>query len=243
MSFGGSQAPDTSSITQQGTNITNASAMSPATTAAQTSAAQLSPQLQQLYQYMAGLGQAPSGYQNAAQQYQQQGPLAQASYNQALQQMQPGAYQSTLQPQLQLVSDQINSQMQQRGLLNSGLDIENMGRAGAELAVNEANSQLAFQQQALQNATGISQQANSTQQQGLSNLGTFYGQQQQYGLGGQQLATTGATQAAGYNAYPAQAALGSYYGQQAGSQSGLYGLGGSLIGAAGQLGASAIKYL
>lgn len=192
--------------------------------------------LQQIMQYQAGTGAAPSGYQGYEQQYQNQGPMAQSLYNQTMSGMQnPDAlYQSTLDPQLKLALGQVNAQAQGRGLLQSGLDIEQMGRAGTELAIQEAAARMQNRQQQYSNATTLENNITSGGQTNLANLYNLYGQQQSAGQNAMGRQATAAGQAAGYQAYPYQAQLGSYYGQQAAQQA----LPGQLIGAAGQLGAA-----
>jgi len=53
--------------------------------------------------------------------------------------------------QLQLVQDQVKARAAQRGILGSGLEMEDLGRAGVELAIREAESRENFRQQQLSN--------------------------------------------------------------------------------------------
>jgi hypothetical protein len=188
--------------------------------------------LQQIMQYQQGMGQAPQGYMTGEQQYQRQtGPLGQAYYNQTLQGVQDPykAYESQLQPALQLASQQINQGAAQRGLLRSGIPIEQMGRAGVDLAIKEAQDRMNFRGQELARGGELTQYSQGLGQQNLTNLSNLYGQQQQFGLNAMGRQAGQAQQAATYQAYPGQAALGSYYGGQAALQA----LPGQLIGAAG----------
>ena len=170
-----------------------------------------------LQQYIMGqLGLGPQTGQNAEQQYQNQGPLAQSLYNTVSQQA-ANPYQgweSSLQPNLQLAQQNIDQTYNSRGLMQGGLPIEQMGRAGVELAVADAQNRMAYGQQALQNASGLSQQAQGVGQTNISNLGSLYGQQQTSGLQAMQRQAYGAQNAAQYQSYPYQAQLGNYYGLQ-----------------------------
>lgn len=65
------------------------------------------------------------------------------------------AYTSTLAPQLQLAGDQVKARAAQRGILGSGLELEDLGRTGVELAIREAAAREDFRQQQLQNFQGI----------------------------------------------------------------------------------------
>ena len=55
---------------------------------------------------------------------------------------------------LQLAEDYINNQFARRGMLGSGLQIEGMGRAGVELAIQEADRKQQARRQAQQDAYG-----------------------------------------------------------------------------------------
>lgn len=61
------------------------------------------------------------------------------------------SFQSTLEPSLALLMDQVKARAASRGILGSGLELEDLGRTGAELAVREAQARQAYQQQQLQN--------------------------------------------------------------------------------------------
>ncbi len=165
-----------------------------------------------------GLGQAPSGYQGYEQQYQQQGDLAKTLYGTTLADVQDpyASYESTFQPQLQSAEDYINRQAAERGLLRSGVPIEQMGRAGAEIAVKEAAARMTYRQQALSNASNLSQNIYSQGQQNLSNLYGLYGTQQQAGLTAMSRQASQAQAAAQYSAYPYQYALGNSGGSMGG---------------------------
>lgn len=184
-----------------------------------------------LQMLMGQLGLGPKYGKTGEEQYQQQGQLAQTLYNQILQQtVNPDAYyMSTLNEQLQQAQDYINRNAQQRGLLRSGIPIENMGRAGVELAIQEANARMNARQQALSNAQSLQQNIGSREQTNIANLMNLYGGQQQYGLQSAQRQAGQAQQAAQYQAYPSQAKLANYYSGQAAQQA----LPGQLIGAAG----------
>lgn len=47
-------------------------------------------------------------------------------------------YESTFQPEFELLMDRMRSQAAQRGIVGSGLELENMGRAGIDLAIKQA---------------------------------------------------------------------------------------------------------
>ena len=247
--MGGSKKQDSSisdagaGIQAAGRGLTEATKMTGDESAQYKSSFELGKLMEQIMKYQQGLGAAPSGYMSGEQQYQQGGPLAQSYYNQTLAGTQDpyGAYESSLQPALQLAGDTINRNMQQRGLMRSGMNIEQMGRSGVDLAIKEAQQRMQFRAQELARGGELSQYGNQLQQQNLSNMGSLYGQEQGYGLTAMQRQATGAGQAAQYQAYPSQAAMGSAYGQQAGNQAGMYQLGGSALGALGTLGAAYIN--
>lgn len=197
--------------------------------------------LQQYFGNQVGMnGQSPTTNE---QQLQNQGQLGQTLYNQTLSQAQnPDAYfQSTLQPDLQQAQDTINTYYQKRGLLNSGLAIEGMGRAGVDLAIKDAQARMQNRQQSLGNALTVSQYAGNIGQNNLSNLANLYSTQQQAGLGSLSRQAGAAQNAATYQAYPYQAQLGSYYGGQAAQQA-LPGqiLGGAAQGAGAAVGTAAL---
>lgn len=192
--------------------------------------------LQQLFGQKVGQPGANAGGATAEQQYQNQGPLSQSVYNQTLQQAQnPSAgWQNTLQPQLEQAQNQINEYYNSRGLLNSGIAIGQMGTAGVDLAIKNAQNQMAYQQQSLQNAGTLSSNISTLGQQNTGNLFNLYNAQQGYGLQGQSLANQGYETGAGYQAYPQQAQLGYGYGQLAAAQA----VPGQIAGQASQLGAA-----
>lgn len=175
---------------------------------------------------------------NPEQNYQQQGPLAQANYNQVLQQAQnpTAGWQNTLAPQLDQAQNQINEYYNARGLDNSGIAIGAMGTAGVDLAIQNAQNEMQYQQQSLQNAgslsSGIYNQNNST----IKGLQDLYGQQQGYGLQGQGLAQQGYQAGAEYQSYPYQSQLGYGYGQLAAAQA----VPGQIAGEGAQLGSAFI---
>lgn len=193
--------------------------------------------LEQYFGHQAGMNAAPQGYQSATDQYQQDNPLAKTLYDQTLSQAQdPDKYfQSTLQPDLTQAQDTINTYYQKRGLLNSGLAIESMGRAGVDLAIKDAQARMANRQQSLQNAQSINQNVFANNQQNMGNLANLYSTQQNAGLQSLNRQAGGAQAAAGYQAYPMQAQLGSYYGGIAAMQAlpGQIISGGAKLAAAG----------
>lgn len=192
--------------------------------------------LKQLFGAQVGMNAAPAGAVAQEQAYQNQGPLAQNLYNQTLQQAQDpsGGFQSALQPELQKAQNQINEYYNSRGLLNSGIAIGSMGEAGVDLAIQNAQNEMAYRQQSLQNANVLSTNISGLNQQNVQNLYGLYGQQQESGQNVANRNLQATETAAGYQAYPSQAALGSYYGGVAAQQA----LPGQLIGAGGQLGAA-----
>jgi len=194
--------------------------------------------LQQIYLANMGIGSYPTGYQNAAQQYQNQGDLSKSLYNQATTQAQNpyAGWESSLQPNLALATQNVNQQSNQRGLLNSGINLESLGRAGVEAAVADAQGRMQYGQQSFQNAYNVNSAAENLGQQNTNNISNLYNSQQGYGLTGMNRQAGQAQAAAQYQAYPYQAQLGSYYGGVAAAQA----LPGQLIGAAGQIGAGAM---
>lgn len=187
--------------------------------------------LKQYFGYQSGMNEKPTGALSSVDQFQKDNPLAQTLYNQTLSQAQnPDAYyQSTLAPNLAQAQDTINTYYQKRGLLNSGLAIESMGRSGVDLAIKDAQARMASRQQSLQNAQAVNQNIYGVNQQNLSNLANLYSTQQNAGLQSLSRQAAGASGAAGYQSYAPQAQLGSYYGSQAALQA----LPGQLIGAVG----------
>lgn len=189
--------------------------------------------LKQLFGAQAGMNAAPAGAVSPDQAYQNQGDLEKGLYSQTLKDVNNpyGSYESALQPALTQAQDTINSYYQKRGLINSGLAIEGMGRAGVDLAIQEAQGKMNARQQAMSNATTLGNNIYSQYNSNIGNLAGLYNNQQFYGLQGMNRQAGGAQGAAGYQAYPAQAALGSYYGGQAALQA----LPGQIIGAAGKV--------
>lgn len=193
--------------------------------------------LEQYFGAQAGRNAMPSGGQTSEQQLQGQGDLGKSLYDQTLSQSQnPDAYfQSTLQPDLAQAQDTINTYYQKRGLLNSGLAIESMGRAGVDLAIKDAQARMANRQQSLNNALQVSQYAGNINNNNLAQLSSLYSTQQNAGLNSLSRQATGANNAAQYQAYPYQAKLGDYYGGQAA----LRALPGQAIQAGGAVAAAA----
>jgi hypothetical protein len=232
--FGGSSGDAGSNggdaITAIGNNVASQTAMTPQATQQLQGSYGLGQSLEQMYQQQLAAGA------NAEQNYQNQGPLAQSTYNQTLQQSQNplAGYQSTLKPQLEQAQNQINEYYNARGLDNSGIAIGAMGTAGVDLAIQQAQQEMQYQQQSLSNANALSTNISGLQQQNLQNVSGLYGQQQGYGLQGQSLANQGLESASQIQTYPAEAQLGSYYGGIAAQQA----LPGQLISAGGQLGSA-----
>lgn len=236
--FGGNSSDNGAgdAIAGIGNNLANKTAISPQQATQTSNSFDIGQYLQQLFGQQVGQPGANAGGQTAEQQYQNQGPLAKSLYNQTLAQAQnpTAGWQSTLQPQLQQAQNQINEYYNARGLDNSGIAIGAMGTAGVDLAIQNAQNEMAYQQQSLQNANALSTNAAGLGQQNIQNLTGLYENQQSSGLTAQGQANQGLEAAAGYQAYPQQAALGSYYGGVAAQQA----LPGQLIGAGGQLGAA-----
>ena len=219
-------------ITQAGRGITQATQQTPAEAQQYGRSFEIGNLLDELMRYQQGLGQAPQGYLNPEQQFLQQGgELGKAYYGQTLRGVQDPyqAYESQLQPSLRATEDYINRAYQQRGLLRSGLPIEQMGRAGVELSIREAQDRMNFRGQELARGGELSQYTQGIGQQNIANLANLYGQQQQFGQQAMGRQASGAQAAASYYAYPSQAQLGDVYGRQAA----MYALPGQLIGAAG----------
>ena len=229
--FGGSKSKAEQGIAGAGAQMYERGQMTPQEQAQYGGSFDIGKLLQQIMQYQSGMGQAPAGYQGYEQQYQQQGELAKSLYGQTLTGVQnPDAlYTSTLQPQLQATQDYINRQYANRGLLRSGLGIEQMGRAGVELSIKEAEARMANRQTQMANASVLSGNIMGYGQTNLANLGNLYGQQQGYGLQAMGRQAGQAQAAAQYQAYPYQAMLGDIYGRRAA----MYALPGQMIGAAG----------
>jgi hypothetical protein len=188
----------------------------------------MTPEEQAQYQNSFQLGAQQQGlYQSGLGMQQSSSPLYQNLYNQYAQQAaNPDAgWESALQPNLQLANQNVNQQANSRGLLDSGINIENMGTAGLELAIADAQNRMAYRQQSLTNSNNFAQ-GNIA---GLSNL---YGQEQSMGQNSMNRQASQAQASAQYQAYPYQAQLGGYYGTQAGNQANT----GQMIGAVGNIG-------
>ncbi len=226
-SSGDANSNGADALTAIGNNIATQTAVSPQS-AAQTSASYGTGQ-DLVNQYLA---QLKGG--NAEANFQAQGPLSSALYGQVLNQAQnpTAGWQSALAPELTQAQNQINQYYNSRGLDNSGIAIGAMGQAGVDLAIQNAQNEMTYQQQSLSNAQSLSTNAAGLQQQNLSGLTGIYNTQQQAGLQSQSMANQGLEAASQIQAYPYQAQLGSYYGAQAAQQA----LPGQLIGAGGQLG-------
>lgn len=188
--------------------------------------------LKQLEMYQMGGGEAPQGYQDPTQQFLRQGgEVGQNYYNQILSESKdPYAnYESSLRPALQQAQDATNQYYQSRGLLNSGLAIEGMGRAGVDLAIKEASGRMQARQQSMGEVSDFLNYTQGAQQQNIGNLTNLYGQQQSAGQNALGRQSQGYQAAGQYMAAPYTAQLGGYYGRQAA----LNALPGQLIGAAG----------
>jgi hypothetical protein len=115
------------------------------------------------------------------------GDIGKTLYGQILAEAQDpyGLYESTLQPQLQLAEDYINRRAQERGLLRSGIPIEQMGRAGAELAIREAAGRMNARANALQRAVNLGTDIRTSGIEALqtaSNLANFIAAERQAAL-------------------------------------------------------------
>ena len=236
MSWGNEKEKAERGVTQAGSTAYEQSKMTPEEQAQYSQSFQTGDLLTQLERYRAGLGLMPAGYQTPEQQYQQGGPLAQSYYQQTLAGTQDpyAAWESTLGPQMQLAQDQINRYYGNRGFSpkGTGMGIESMGRAGVELAIQEAQNRMNFRNQELQRGGNLADYTNQLSQQNVSNLQNLYGQQQGYGETAMNRQASAAWNNAQYQAYPSQAALGDVYGRQAA----MYALPGQVVGAIGQLG-------
>lgn len=202
----------------------------------------MSPQQISQYQSSFNTGQGLTGLESSVlsgtpeQQYQNQGPLASSTYQDVLAQAQnpTAGWQNALAPQLQQAQNSINEYYNARGLDNSGIAIGAMGTAGVDLAIQNAQNEMTYQQQSLNNAGTLNSNISSLNQQNIGNLQNLYGSQQGYGLTGQSMQNQAYQSGAEYQAYPQQAALGSAYGSIAAQQA----LPGQLINAGGSLGAA-----
>ena len=236
--FGGGGESDKSSaeagIKAAGQGITEASKMTGPESDQYQRSFQLGQLMDQIMRYQQGVGAKPEGYLSPEQQYlQQSGPLGQEYYNQTLAGTKDpyAAYESSLQPALSLASQQINAGAANRGLLRSGIPIEQMGRAGVDLAIKEAQDRMNFRSQELARGGQLTQYSQNLGQQNLANMGNLYGQQQGYGLQAMNRQAQGASQAAPYYAYPYQAQLGDVYGSKGTQGAGIGGGLGTLMGA------------
>jgi len=140
--------------------------------------------IKQIMQYQQGLSEAPSGYSSPEEQYYRQtGDIGKELYSTTMADLKNpyATYESTLSPQLQAAEDYINASMQKRGLLQSGLNIENMGRAGVDLAIQDAQNRMAYRADALTRAAGMADTIQSTGASNLANISNLYNQQQGYG--------------------------------------------------------------
>lgn len=186
----------------------------------------------QLYASQTGaLGQV--GYERAlagaqrtpTEQYlYETGDVGKSLYDQILAETQdPYAYYtSTLEPQLQLAEDYINRQAQSKGLIRSGIPIEQMGRAGVDLAIKEAESRMAAREKALSRAGTLAGGIQTTGQTAMTTGQTLADR-----LAAERQAAL--TRSAGLTEYMQgtqanrMADLGNLYGQQ--QQFGLQGMG------------------
>ena len=140
--------------------------------------------LENVMRYLMGIGEAPEGYLSAEEQYKLGGPLAEEYYQKTRAGVEDpyAAYESQLQPSLELTQDYINRQAQRKGLIRSGMPIESMGRAGVELAIREAQDRMKFRGEELARGGELTAYSHDIQQRNLMNLGDLYGAQQGYGL-------------------------------------------------------------
>lgn len=223
-------------ITGIGNNLASSTAVSPQQANQTSQSFNIGQYLQQLFGQNVGQPGAQTGEASPEAQFQAQGPLAQTTYQDILTQAQDptAGWQSTLAPQLKQAQDQINEYYNSRGLENSGIAIGAMGTAGVDLAIQNAQNEMAYQQQSLSNAQSLSTNTSGLAQTNIQNLLGLYENQQGSGLTAQGLSNQGLEAASQIQAYPQQAALGSYYGGVAAQQA----LPGQLIGAGGQLGAA-----
>jgi hypothetical protein len=224
-------------MAQEGQSVQQEAQMSPEALAQLMQSYQSGQYLNQLYGQTVGQpGANAGGNLTAEQQYQNQGPLAQATYQDILTQAQnpTAGWQNTLAPQLEQAQNQINEYYNARGLDNSGIAIGSMGEAGVDLAIQNAQNEMQYQQQSLNNAQTLSTNASGLAQTNLQNLTGLSENQQSVGLSAQSMANQGLEAGKEMEVYPSQAALGSYYGSVAAQQA----LPGQLIGAGGQLGAA-----
>lgn len=220
-------------LTQTGDKVAAAAAQTPQEQQQYQGSFDIGSLLKQIFEGQMGIGNLPQGYQDPTQQYfGQSGELGKTLYDQTLNEAKdPNAYfESNFQPQLKAAEDYINTSMQRRGLLNSGLTIEQMGRAGVDLAIKESQARMDARSNALSRAAGLTEYIGGQSNNNLAALSNMYGMQQQFGQNSMGRQAQGAAQAGQYYAYPYQAKLGDVYGQKAA----MYALPGQIIGAAGQ---------
>lgn len=233
MGKGGGKGNAEQGITNVGNQVNQAAQQTPQEAAQYSGSFDIGKVLQQLMMYQQGLGSAPQGYLDPTQQFLQQGgELGNTLYNQTLSEAQDPDkyYQSTLQPALLQAQDFVNANSARRGLLQSGLNIEDMGRAGVDLAIKESQGRMDERNNALARAAGLEEYMQGESQNNLAGLSNLYSQQQNAGLSSMGRQAQGAQAAGSYWAYPYQAQLGSYYGGVAARNA----LPGQVIGAAGQ---------
>lgn len=225
--FGGSKTDAEGGILRTGDRVYEAGSMSGKESDQYDQSFDLGNILKQIQLSQMGMGDAPEGYLKPEQQYlSQTGELGKNMYEQILSELVDPSkyYESTLLPELQIAEDYINRQAQGRGLLKSGIPIEEMGRAGVELAVKEAQNRMAVRSQAQQKAAALSDFITNYAQGNWTNLANMYGQQQQAGLSAKARQSQAAQAAGGYWSYPYQAQLGDYYGTEAAKRANLSAL-------------------
>lgn len=225
-------------LRQTGDKVAQAAAQTPQEASQYSNSFDIGKLLQQIYQGQMGMGPMPQGMNQTQNYLQQGGDLAQGIYNQVSPYAQNPdyGYESTFMPQLKQLQDYTDTTYQRRGLLNSGLNIEQMGRAGIDLAVRSAQERMAYRQQGLQNMMGLEGDMYNRGQSNVANLANLYGNQQQLGQASMGRQAQGMQAAAPYYSYGPQAQLGQYYAQK----NLPYQLGGQIIGAAGQMGSAAL---
>lgn len=223
--FGGDSGSDAmdnggSGITAAGQSVVNASKQTPEEAAQYSDSFDIGKFLKQYFGYQLGENDAPTGYKSPTDQFTADNPLGQSLYDQTLKDVQDptASYESVLQPSLEQAQNSINSYYQSRGLINSGIAIGDMGTAGVDLAIQEAQGKMAARQTALSNASTLENNIYSNSNTNATNLANLYSNEQASGQNSLNRQATGAASAAGYQAYPYQAQLGSYYGGVAAQQ-------------------------
>lgn len=251
MSFGNEKRKAEEGIMAAGAQAYERSKMTPEEQAQYSGSFKSGDLLNQAYLYRAGLGPKPSGYTEPTEaELFGEGPLASTLYQSALAGAKDpyAAYISSLTPQLQLAEDYINRSAQGRGLLQSGIPIEQMGRAGVDLAIKDAQARMAARSEELARAAGVYDVINQNEQTRFDQPQRMYEFQQSKGGQDMNRQAQAAWQNAQYQAYPGQAALGSAYGKEAA----LWALPGQALGAigagigygmGGQIGRSAVSGL